>query len=427
MGRVTTREAVLKLGRGADGTDGSMRSRDTLVAEEPLEIRVAGRQIAVTMRTPGDDFDLVAGYLVGEGVIRSPEQLTRMRFCGDTACSGPVGLTPQPAVSRIDHGSLTPEPAGPKTEPIDLAASPVALPNEPAASPVALPNEPVVEPVEPVVGPATHATEPGFPGLPRLPKPEPAPFLVSGPHQRAELSPAPELYPTPEPLLPPDPLPMAEAFPIFPGHGATTHGRVESAHDAYNIIDVDLAPGTALPLWSLARTTYTTSACGVCGKSSIEAVRANAHWSVERDPVRISPQVLYSLPKTLRAGQKLFAKTGGLHAAGLFTSEGELVCIREDVGRHNAVDKVIGWAVRANRLPLREHLLAVSGRASFELVQKAAAAGIPVLAAVSAPSALAVELARASGMTLAGFVRGESANVYAGAERINLAVADPAH
>lgn len=298
MGRVTTREAVLRLGGGAG--EGGLRSRDTLAAEEPLEIRVAGKQIAVTMRTPGDDFDLVAGYLVGEGVIREPHQLGRMRFCGDSACSGPVGL-----------GGVGADSSAP-----------------------------------------------------------------------------------PE--------------------------RVGSAHDTYNIVDVDLAPGTALPLWSLDRTTYTTSACGVCGKSSIEAVRANAHWSVETDPVRITPRVLYSLPKTLRAGQKLFSKTGGLHAAGLFTAEGRLLCVREDVGRHNAVDKVIGWAVREDRLPLRGHLLAVSGRASFELVQKAAAAGIPVLAAVSAPSSLAVELARESGLTLAGFVRGESANVYTGEGRITV-------
>ncbi|HZU56215.1 MAG TPA: formate dehydrogenase accessory sulfurtransferase FdhD [Actinocrinis sp.] len=302
MGRVTTREAVLKLGGDAGG--GARRSRDTLAAEEPLEIRVAGKQIAVTMRTPGDDFDLVAGYLVGEGVIRDAHQLARMRFCGDSACSGPVGLGGEwSSAERIELGR--------------------------------------------------HET-----------------------------------------------------------------GRIEAAHDTYNIVDVDLAPGTALPLWSLDRNTYTTSACGVCGKSSIEAVRANAHWSVETDPLRITAEVLYSLPKTLRGSQKLFSKTGGLHAAGLFASDGTLLCVREDVGRHNAVDKVIGWAVRDGRLPLRGHLLAVSGRASFELVQKAAAAGIPLLAAVSAPSSLAVELARESGMTLAGFVRGESANVYCGTERI---------
>jgi FdhD protein len=296
MGRVTTRVPVLRLG-GAQG--GANRARDTLAAEEPLEIRVAGRQVAVTMRTPGDDFDLVAGYLVGEGVVQGREQLARMRFCGDSACSGPIGL--------------------------------------------------------------------------------------GG------------------------------------GEADAAHERVDAAHDTYNIVDVDLAPGVPLPLWSLDRTTYTTSACGVCGKSSIEAVRANAHWSVASDPVRISPEILYSLPETLRTRQKLFAMTGGLHAAGLLTAAGDLLCVREDVGRHNAVDKVIGWALRSDRLPLRGHLLAVSGRASFELVQKASAAGIPVLAAVSAPSSLAVELARESGMTLAGFVRGASANIYAGAERIELA------
>ncbi|MGH6654282.1 MAG: formate dehydrogenase accessory sulfurtransferase FdhD [Actinocrinis sp.] len=300
MGRVTRREPVLRLGAGANGAATGVRTRDTVVAEEPLEIRVGGRQVAVTMRTPGDDFDLVAGYLAGEGVVHGPRELTQMRFCGDSACSGPVGLAGYRARNGIE--------------------------------------------VE----------------------------------------------------------------------------RVESAHELYNIVDVDLAPGVEVPLWSLDRTTYTTSACGVCGKSSIEAVRANAHWSVAADPVRIAPELLYSMPDKLRARQRLFAKTGGLHAAGLFAADGELLCVREDVGRHNAVDKVIGWALRADRLPLRGHLLMVSGRASFELVQKAAAAGIPVLAAVSAPSSLAVELARESGMTLAGFVRGNAANVYAGAERITL-------
>jgi FdhD protein len=192
-----------------------------------------------------------------------------------------------------------------------------------------------------------------------------------------------------------------------------------NVHDPYNIVDVDLAPGVDPPLWSLDRTTYTTSACGVCGKSSIEAVRANAHWSVQDDPLLVSPETLYTLPRQLREHQKIFDKTGGLHAAGIFDAVGNLLCLREDVGRHNAVDKAIGWALREDRLPLRGHMLAVSGRASFELVQKAAAAGIPLLAAVSAPSSLAVELAQAAGMTLAGFVRGQTANVYAGAERIS--------
>ena len=291
MGRVTKREPVLRL----DGSS-AVGSRDTLAAEEPLEIRVGGKQIAVTMRTPGDDFDLVAGYLAGEGVVRGPRELARMRFCGDSACSGPVGL----------------------------------------------------------------------------------------------------------------------------GGAADLEARFEHrGHDPYNIVDVDLAPGVEAPLWSLDRTTYTTSACGVCGKSSIEAVHANAHWSVRDDPLRVVPDALYALPQRLREHQKVFDKTGGLHAAGIFDAEGTLLCVREDVGRHNAVDKAIGWAVRGDRLPLRGHMLAVSGRASFELVQKATAAGIPLLAAVSAPSSLAVDLARDAGMTLAGFVRGRSANIYAGAERIS--------
>lgn len=271
MGNLTTREPVLRLSAA-----GESRVRDTLVVEEPLEIRVGGRQIAVTMRTPGDDFDLIAGYLVGEGVIRSPGQLTRMRFCAE---------------DNAGEGTL-------------------------------------------------------------------------------------------------------------------------------NVVDMDLAPGTELPVWSLDRTTYTTSACGVCGKTSIKAVRATAQWSVADDPLRVDRETLCVLPDRLREHQALFAKTGGLHAAGLFDATGNVLCVREDVGRHNAVDKVVGWALRADRLPLRGCMLAVSGRASFELVQKAAAAGIPMLAAVSAPSSLAVALAREAGLTLAGFVRGGNANVYTGLQRI---------
>jgi FdhD protein len=250
-----------------------------------LEIRVGGRQIAVTMRTPGDDFDLIAGYLVGEGVIHGSDQLSRMRAC------------------------------------------------------------------------AEHNT-----------------------------------------------------------------GEDDSGEGTLNVVDVDLAPGTVLPVWSLDRTTYTTSACGVCGKTSIKAVRATAHWSVADDGLRVDRETLCALPDRLREHQALFAKTGGLHAAGLFDAAGTVLCVREDVGRHNAVDKVVGWALRADRLPLRGCMLAVSGRASFELVQKASAAGIPVLAAVSAPSSLAVALAREAGLTLAGFVRGGNANVYTGLQRIILDV-----
>ena len=276
MGRVTARTAVVRLDGAA-----AVGARDSLAAEEPLEIRVGGKQVAVTMRTPGDDFDLVAGFLLSEGAVRGPEQIARMRYCTD---------------NRVAED----------------------------------------------------------------------------------------------------------------GH----------EHDPYNIVEVDLAQGVDAPSWSLHRTTFTSSSCGICGKSSIEAVHANACWSVAEDPIRVDPEVLYSLPDRLREQQKLFDSTGGLHAAGLFEPDGTLVCIREDVGRHNAVDKTVGWALREGRLPLRGMLLAVSGRASFELVQKAAAGGIPVLAAVSAPSSLAVELAEGSGLTLAGFVRGRRANIYSRPDRI---------
>jgi FdhD protein len=276
MAKVTARAAVLRL----DGS-ASVGARDSVAAEEPLEIRVGGKQVAVTMRTPGDDFDLVAGFLLSEGAVRGREHLTRMRYCTDNR-----------------------------------------------------------------------------------------------------------------------------------------HGDDGHEHDPYNIVEVDLAPGVADPTWSLHRTTFTSSSCGICGKSSIEAVHANACWSVQDDPIQLRPEVLYTLPDRLRERQRLFDSTGGLHAAGLFDAEGTVLCVREDVGRHNAVDKVIGWALREGKLPLRGMLLAVSGRASFELVQKAAAAGIPVLAAVSAPSSLAVELAVTSGLTLAGFVRGTRANIYSRPDRI---------
>jgi FdhD protein len=166
------------------------------------------------------------------------------------------------------------------------------------------------------------------------------------------------------------------------------------------------------------RNFYTTSSCGVCGKASIDAVRTRSRFDVAGDPTEFDADVLADLPDRLRAGQRLFERTGGLHAAGLFTAGGELVVLREDVGRHNAVDKVIGWAVRERRLPLRGHLLLVSGRASFELTQKAWMAGLPALAAVSAPSTLAADLADEAGMTLVGFLRGDTMNVYAGEHRL---------
>lgn len=243
-----------------------------------MELRVGGRPLAVTMRTPGYDFDLAAGFLVSEGVLHAADEVAGIRYCA----------------------------------------------------------------------------------------------------------------------------------------GATADGG-----NTYNVVDVALSPGTPAPDASLERNFYTTSSCGVCGKSGLDAVRTQAAWSVAEDPLRITPGVLTVLPERLRAAQRVFDSTGGLHAAGLFTADGELLCLREDVGRHNAVDKVVGHALRGGLLPLRGSVLMVSGRASFELVQKAVMAGIPMLAAVSAPSSLAVDLAAESGLTLVGFLRGTSMNVYTGAERLD--------
>ncbi|MEU2610754.1 formate dehydrogenase accessory sulfurtransferase FdhD [Micromonospora sp. NPDC007271] len=212
-----------------------------------------------------------------------------------------------------------------------------------------------------------------------------------------------------------------------------TEGLIRSADDVhtaqlcagaetpntYNVVDVVLAPGVPEPTTDPARNFYTTSSCGVCGKASIDAVRTRSRFPVRDDALTVAAQLLAALPDRLRAAQRAFDRTGGLHAAGLFTADGELVVLREDVGRHNAVDKVIGWAVRERPLPLAGHVLLVSGRASFELTQKAWMAGVPLLAAVSAPSTLAVELAEEAGMTLVGFLRGQTMNVYAGAQRIS--------
>lgn len=273
MGRVTVRRRVLQV------RDGELSHRpDALAAEEPMEIRVNGRPLTVTMRTPGDDFDLAVGFLVSEGVVHRTSDVSSARYC--------AGAT--------DDGSNT-----------------------------------------------------------------------------------------------------------------------------YNVVDVVLDPGVPAPDASLERNFYTTSSCGLCGKASLEAVRTSSAWSVAEDPLRISTELLVSLPGRLREAQRVFDSTGGLHAAGLFSATGELLCLREDVGRHNAVDKVIGHAVRTGALPLRGTVLMVSGRASFELVQKAVMAGIPMLAAVSAPSSLAAELAEDSGLTLVGFLRGSSMNVYAGEARLS--------
>ena len=273
MGRVTERRRVLRIREGGAG-----HRADTLVAEEPLEIRLNGRPLAITMRTPGDDFALAAGFLVSEGVLRGVQDLANIVYCA----------------------------------------------------------------------------------------------------------------------------------------GATVDGS-----NSYNVVDVVLAPGVPMPDITLERNVYTTSSCGLCGKASLEAVRTTAHWPVHDDPpVRVTTGVLSGLPDVLRKAQQVFERTGGLHAAALFTPEGELVDVREDVGLLNALDKLVGRALQQGSLPLSRSVLLVSGRASFELAQKAVMAGIPVLAAVSAPSSLAVDLAAESGLTLVGFLRGPSMNVYAGEHRV---------
>jgi FdhD protein len=190
--------------------------------------------------------------------------------------------------------------------------------------------------------------------------------------------------------------------------------------NTYNVVDVSLAPSVPAPETDPTRNFYTTSSCGVCGKASIEAVRTRSRHPVAGDPLTVDATVLAVLPDRLRAAQRAFDRTGGLHAAALFTAGGEIVVVREDVGRHNAVDKVVGWAVRGGRLPLAGRVLLVSGRASFELVQKASMAGVPLIAAVSAPSTLAVDLAEEVGMTLVGFLRGGTMNVYSGAYRVTV-------
>ncbi|MBW8087825.1 formate dehydrogenase accessory sulfurtransferase FdhD [Streptomyces hygroscopicus subsp. hygroscopicus] len=299
MGRVTERRRVIRI------RDGAVSTRpDTLVTEEPLEIRLNGKPLAITMRTPGDDFALAAGFLVSEGVLGRADELANIVYCA---------------------------------------------------------------------------------------------------------------------------------------------GATEDGSNTYNVVDVKLAPGVPVPDITLERNVYTTSSCGLCGKASLDAVRTTARWRLGDgedgtdgtdgtdgadgadggggSPLRIEPETLSMLPDRLRAAQRVFDRTGGLHAAGLFTPDGELLDLREDVGRHNAVDKLVGRALQQGLLPLSGSVLMVSGRASFELAQKAVMAGIPVLAAVSAPSSLAVDLAAETGLTLVGFLRGTSMNVYAGEHRLALRTA----
>ena len=187
----------------------------------------------------------------------------------------------------------------------------------------------------------------------------------------------------------------------------------------YNIVNVDLAAKTLPQIDGLDRHFLTTSACGICGRAGIEALSTRGVARIE-SPVVLDPKIVTLLPDRLREAQGVFSKTGGLHAAGLFDLAGTLLAIREDVGRHNALDKLVGWALLNKRLPLDRSVLLVSGRTSYEIVQKAIVARIAIVAAVSAPSSLAVDLARAFGVTLAGFVRDDRFNIYTGAERLRV-------
>jgi FdhD protein len=287
----TARRRVLRVtvpaaGQGAAGQDGPGRvsaaaRADLLAAEEPLGIRVDGTALTMTMRTPGDDVELAAGFLVGEAVVRGRDDIAGVKVCDGTTCG------------HLDH---TDDEIG-------------------------------------------------------------------------------------------------------------------------NIVDVALAPGVAVSPGA-RRNFMTTSACGVCGKTSIDDICVLPQAPLSADGTAFAPAMLTSLPDKLRAAQRVFSSTGGLHAAGLFNAAGEILAVREDVGRHNAVDKIVGWALLQDKLPLAGCALLVSGRASFELVQKAVLAGIPLLAAVSAPSSLAADLAEEAGLTLVGFLRGQSMNVYTGANRV---------
>ncbi len=279
MGRVTVRRKVTTIDLGVPSTT---TRADTLTVEEPLELRVESVPLTLTMRTPGHDIELVHGFLMTEGLIRSVDDIAMARYCA----------------------------------------------------------------------------------------------------------------------------------------GAVTSGESGFDENTYNVIDVTLAPGVPAPTSSATRAFLTSSSCGVCGKASIEQLRASSVFDLRSDPTEFAAKVVAELPDALRAEQRSFAKTGGLHAAGLFTADGEALVVREDVGRHNAVDKVVGWALLNGVMPAVGCVLVVSGRASFELTQKAIMAGIPCLAAVSAPSSLAVECAEDAGLTLIGFVRGTRLNVYAGGERV---------
>jgi FdhD protein len=192
----------------------------------------------------------------------------------------------------------------------------------------------------------------------------------------------------------------------------------QAGEHASNVIQVELdGDGPEPELATLDRHFFATSACGVCGKAGLDSLRLRVPAALPAGP-ELRPDLIYALPDKLRAGQGLFAATGGLHAAALFDVSGNLLAVREDVGRHNALDKLLGWAFLEGRMPLHDHVVLVSGRSSYEILQKCLVAGVPVVCAVSAPSSLAVELAERFGITLVGFLRGGRFNVYSGIERI---------
>ena len=192
----------------------------------------------------------------------------------------------------------------------------------------------------------------------------------------------------------------------------------EDGLPTYNVVDVTLAPGVSLLAPPRARAETMTSACGVCGSATIDDVRTRSRYAVADDPLALSPELVVGLPDALATHQATFVKTGGVHAAGVFDGDGTALAVREDVGRHNAVDKVIGAVVRDRALPLAGHVLVVSARASFEIVQKASVVGIPVVVAVGAATSLAVELARDCGITLVAFTRAPTMSIYSGAHRL---------
>jgi FdhD protein len=193
--------------------------------------------------------------------------------------------------------------------------------------------------------------------------------------------------------------------------------KLVDGEQRYNIVNVELREGLIPDLQPLERHFFTSSACGVCGKTSIAALQLRG-YPVISPSLMVTPDIIYSLPEQLRAAQGIFMATGGLHAAALFDMQGKILNLREDVGRHNALDKLIGTALLANELPFKDHIVMVSGRSSFEILQKSAAAGVPIVCSVSAPSSLAVSVAKKFGITLIGFLRGERFNVYTGWERI---------